>query len=168
VLHRVRGDPTGFVSVRPPGLRSDATSWAKIGRLAQNRDVSLDVIDPSGRIALMRLNHLQPPFNDVRVRQAVRLAVQQEDYMRASQGDDSSAWQTCRNLWPRGTLYYAGEQADLMPQDPGKAAAALKASGYSGQCSRAVMSVTSTPVSAAATVPASMPTTIGMPSFKGG
>ena len=101
--------------------------------LAQNRDVSLDVIDPSGRIALMRLNHLQPPFNDVRVRQAVRLAVLQEDYMRASQGDDSSAWQTCRNLWPRGTLYYAGEQADLMPQDPGKAAAALKASGYSGQ-----------------------------------
>ncbi|WP_204323848.1 hypothetical protein, partial [Stenotrophomonas maltophilia] len=55
------------------------------------------------------------------------------EYMRASQGDDTSVWQTCRSLWGRGTPNYAGEQEDLMPQSIEKAREALKASGYSGQ-----------------------------------
>ncbi|MGL4289797.1 MAG: ABC transporter substrate-binding protein, partial [Phreatobacter sp.] len=70
--------------------------------LARNRDVVREVIDLTGRTSVMRLNHLQPPFDDVKVRQAVRMAVRQEEYMRASQGDDTSVWQTCRSLWGRG------------------------------------------------------------------
>lgn len=101
--------------------------------LARNRDITREVIDASGRIAIMRLNHLHPPFNNAKVRQAVRMAVMQEDYMRATQGDDTSAWQLCRSLWPKGTPYYAGEQEDLMPQSIEKAAQALKESGYGGE-----------------------------------
>jgi peptide/nickel transport system substrate-binding protein len=101
--------------------------------LARNRDIVREVIDFAGRTSVMRLNTLQAPFNDVRVRQAVRMAVNQEEYMRASQGDDTSTWQVCRSLWGRGTPYYTGEQEDLMPQSIEKAAAALKASGYAGQ-----------------------------------
>ena len=40
-------------------------------------------------MALMRLNHLQPPFNDPRIRRAVLMSVDQEEYMRAANGDDS-------------------------------------------------------------------------------
>ena len=61
------------------------------------------------------------------------MAVNQDEYMRATQGDDTSVWQTCRSLWPRGTTYYTGEQEDLMPQSMDKAKAALASSGYAGE-----------------------------------
>ncbi|SIR02705.1 MULTISPECIES: ABC transporter substrate-binding protein [unclassified Bosea (in: a-proteobacteria)] len=101
--------------------------------LASSPDIKQEVIDKAGRGAIMRLNHLQPPFNNPKIRAAVRMAVKQEDYMRATQGDDTSLWQTCRSLWFRGTPYYAGEQEDLMPQSLDKAKAALKESGYKGE-----------------------------------
>lgn len=101
--------------------------------LARNPDIIREVTDPSGRLAIMRLNHLHAPFNDIKVRQAVRMAVMQEDYMRASQGEDQKGWKLCRSLWPQGTPYYDGEQADLMPQSIAKASEALKASGYKGE-----------------------------------
>lgn len=101
--------------------------------LASSPDIRQEVIDKAGRGAIMRLNHLHPPFNNPEVRAAVRMAVKQEDYMRATQGDDTSLWQTCRSLWFRGTPYYAGEAEDLMPQSLEKAKAALKESGYNGE-----------------------------------
>lgn len=101
--------------------------------LASNPEIRREATDTSGRMAIMRLNHLHPPFNNPKVRQAVRMAVNQEDYMQATQGDDTTLWQTCRSLWPRGTPYYTGEQEDLMPQSLDKAKAALAASGYAGE-----------------------------------
>ena len=101
--------------------------------LAKNADIKREVTDPSGRLAIMRLNHLHPPFNNIKVREAVRMAVIQEDYMRASQGEDPATWTLCRSLWPKGTPYYAGEQEDLMPQSIARAAEALKASGYASE-----------------------------------
>lgn len=101
--------------------------------LAASKDIKQEVIDKAGRGAIIRLNHLQAPFNNPKVRAAVRMAVKQEDYMRAAQGDDTTLWQTCRSLWWRGTPYYDGEQEDLMPQSLEKAKAALKESGYNGE-----------------------------------
>ncbi|BCB17690.1 ABC transporter substrate-binding protein [Bosea sp. ANAM02] len=101
--------------------------------LAGNKEIKQEVIDKAGRGAIIRLNHLQAPFNNPKIRAAVRMAVKQEDYMRAAQGDDTSLWQTCRSLWWRGTAYYDGEQEDLMPQSLEKAKAALKESGYNGE-----------------------------------
>jgi len=101
--------------------------------LAANADITREVIDKAGRGSVMRLNHLQPPFNNPKVRAAVRMAVNQEDYMRATQGDDTSTWKVCRSLWWHGTPYYDGEQTDLMPASLDKAKAALKESGYNGE-----------------------------------
>ncbi len=69
--------------------------------LARSRDITREVTDPAGRMAILRMNHMHPPFNNVKVRQAVRMAIIQEDYMRATQGDETSRWQVCRNIWPR-------------------------------------------------------------------
>lgn len=87
---------------------------------------------PAGRLAVLRLNALRPPFDDVRVRQAVMTAVRQDDYMRAAIGDDSSLWTDCRSLYPCDTPY-AAEHTALMPGDMARAQAMLRASGYSGQ-----------------------------------
>ena len=103
-----------------------------IPSLLKNPAIRAEVTDPAGRLAMMRLNHLQEPFNDVRLRRAVLASVRQDDYMRASRGDDEKLWTTSRSLFPRNTPYYQ-DQPDLMPGDLEKARAMLKEAGYAGQ-----------------------------------
>ena len=100
--------------------------------LAQSRDVRREILDKAGRMALARLNCLQPPFDNVKLRQAVLKSVVQEDYMRAAQGDDQSTWNTMRSLYPQRTPYFV-DQADLMPGNLDACKAALKEAGYAGQ-----------------------------------
>ncbi|MBP0443501.1 ABC transporter substrate-binding protein [Roseomonas sp. SSH11] len=100
--------------------------------LARNREIRQEILDVEGRMALMRLNCLQPPFNDVRLRQAVRLSAIQENYMRAAQGDDTSVWTDTRSLFPKRTPYYK-DHPDLMPGSLDAARAALREAGYANQ-----------------------------------
>jgi peptide/nickel transport system substrate-binding protein len=99
---------------------------------AKDPNIALQVDNPQGRESFIRLNTLQPPFNDVRIRRAVRLAVNQEDYMRATFGDDKSLWAICRSQFPCGTPYEAQDPAS-MPASLEAGRAALKAAGYAGQ-----------------------------------
>jgi peptide/nickel transport system substrate-binding protein len=101
--------------------------------LARARDVRREVTDPNGRLAVMRMNCLHPPFDNVAVRRAVRLSVLQEDYMRASRGDERADWDITRSLWPRGTPYHNDEGTALMPGDLDRARAALREAGYANQ-----------------------------------
>ena len=39
--------------------------------LKKNRNINVDIADPLGNIGSFRMNHLHPPFNDVKVRRAV-------------------------------------------------------------------------------------------------
>ncbi|SDR39717.1 peptide/nickel transport system substrate-binding protein [Rhizobiales bacterium GAS191] len=100
--------------------------------LAKDRNITLAIDSPQGRYSLIRFNTLQPPFNDVRLRRAVRLGVKQEDYMRATFGNDTSLWRTCQSMFPCGTQYET-DQPDAMPGDYEAARKALKEAGYAGQ-----------------------------------
>lgn len=100
--------------------------------LAKNRDITIAVDNPQGRMSILRFNQLHAPFNDVRLRRAVRLAVRQEDYMRATFGDDPSLWQVCKSMFPCGTPFQT-DQPEAMPGDYEAARRALKEAGYSGQ-----------------------------------
>ncbi len=101
--------------------------------LARDKSITLMVSNPQGNESLMRLNCLQPPFNDVAIRRAVLTGVNQEDYMRATFGDDQSLWRTCRSEFPCGTPYETDDNGELMKGDLNAARAALKASAYAGQ-----------------------------------
>ena len=103
-----------------------------LASLRKNPAIAVQVADPGGRLAIMRMNHLHPPFDDAKIRRAIRLAVNQDDYMRAARGDDTSLWNFCRSLYAKGTPYYQ-DHADLMPASMDGARAALKESGYGGQ-----------------------------------
>ncbi|WP_158746456.1 ABC transporter substrate-binding protein [Acidisphaera sp. L21] len=101
--------------------------------LARDKSISLMVSNPQGNESLMRMNCLQAPFNDVAIRRAVLMGVNQEDYMRATFGDDQSLWRTCRSEFPCGTAYETLDDGTLMKGDLKAATAALKASSYAGQ-----------------------------------
>ena len=66
--------------------------------LKRNRNIKVDIADPLGNVGSFRLNHMHPPFDNVKVRRAVQMALSQEDYMRAVVGSDDSLWQAAAEL----------------------------------------------------------------------
>jgi peptide/nickel transport system substrate-binding protein len=122
-------------------LQSGEVEWLEqplsdlIPTLARNRNITLEVLNPAGLMSIMRLNHLQPPFDNPKVRQVVALAVNQADYMRSILGDDQSVWRECRSLFPCGTPLGVEDLSDLTrpPRSLDRAKAALAASGYRGE-----------------------------------
>jgi peptide/nickel transport system substrate-binding protein len=103
--------------------------------LRRNRNVSVDIADPLGNIGSFRMNHLHAPFNDVRIRRAVMMALNQEDYMRALVGDDNNLWKTLPGFFTPGTPLYTEEGGDVLkgPRNIDGARALLREAGYSGQ-----------------------------------
>jgi peptide/nickel transport system substrate-binding protein len=106
-----------------------------IPTLARNRAIQVDVLNPYGIMSIMRLNHLQAPFNDRATRQAVALAVDQTEYMRSTLGDERSVWRECRSLFPCGTPLGTEDLSPVnaAPRSLDRARAALAASGYRGE-----------------------------------
>jgi peptide/nickel transport system substrate-binding protein len=79
------------------------------------------------------MNHLNPPFDDVRARRAVQLIVDQEMYLRAIVGDPK-LFQTCPSMFVCDTPFAneAGSER-VMTQDFEKAKALLAEAGYKGE-----------------------------------
>jgi peptide/nickel transport system substrate-binding protein len=103
--------------------------------LRKNRNVMVDIADPLGNIGSFRMNHLYPPFNDVRARRAVLMAMSQEDYMRAIVGDDNNLWKPLPGFFTPGTALYTEEGGDILkgPRNIDGAKKLLAQSGYAGQ-----------------------------------
>src|SRR6195256_766728 len=82
--------------------------------LRKNRNVLVDIADPLGNIGSFRMNHLYPPFTDVRARRAILMAMSQEDYMRALVGDDNSLWKRLPSFFTPDTPLYTEEGGEIM------------------------------------------------------
>lgn len=103
--------------------------------LRKDRNLLTAISDPVGNVGFLAMNHLYPPFNDVRARRAILMALSQEDYMRALVGDDDSSWKPMPGYFPPGTPLYTGEGGDIL-KGPRKLEAAkrlLAESGYAGE-----------------------------------
>jgi peptide/nickel transport system substrate-binding protein len=103
--------------------------------LRKNRNVMVDIADPLGNVGSFRMNYLYPPFNDVRARRAVLMAMSQEDYMRALVGDDPNLWKPLPGFFTPGTALYTEEGGEILkgPRNLDAAKKLLAESGYSGQ-----------------------------------
>jgi peptide/nickel transport system substrate-binding protein len=109
------------VNVPPPDL---------VPTLKRNADVVVEPLAPD-YIALMRPNHLHPPFNNVKARQALALLVDQRDYLAAAfggLGKPCFAYFTCTGEAP----VTAGSEPFQRP-DPAKARQLLAEAGYKGE-----------------------------------
>ena len=101
--------------------------------LRKNPDIAFGKANPTGFNGVMRFNHLHPPFDNVKVRRAVMLAVRQEDYMAAVTGGDKSLSKTCHSMFPCGSRYDRDLGSAAMPGDIEQAKKALAESGYNGE-----------------------------------
>jgi peptide/nickel transport system substrate-binding protein len=122
-------------------LQNGETDWWEnpisdlVPLLRKNRNIMVDIADPLGNIGSFRMNHLYPPFNDVRARRAVLMAMSQEDYMRAIVGDDDKLWKPLPGFFTPGTPLYTEEGGDILkgPRNLDAAKKLLAQSGYAGQ-----------------------------------
>jgi peptide/nickel transport system substrate-binding protein len=102
--------------------------------LRANRNISVDIADPLGNIGAFRMNHLHPPFDNVKIRRAVLAAMNQEDYMRAIVGDDNSLWKPLPGFFTPGTPLYTEAGGEILKMKSLDAAKKLlQEGGYSNQ-----------------------------------
>ncbi len=101
--------------------------------LRRNPDVKIEIIDPLGTQGWLRPNHLHPPFNHPKARQALLWAVNQEEYLQAIVGDPA-LYKVCPAYFmcgsPNETM--VGTEA-LRAVDKKMARRLLKESGYKGE-----------------------------------
>jgi peptide/nickel transport system substrate-binding protein len=82
--------------------------------MRRNRNIRVDIADPLGNVAAFRMNHLTKPFNDVKVRRAILMALSQEDYMRAVVGSDDALWKPMPGFFTPGTPLYTEAGGDIL------------------------------------------------------
>ena len=90
--------------------------------------------DPAGATGVMRFNHLHPPFNNPAIRRALLGAINQEEYMLASGGEDRSLWKTDVGCFSPGTPMANSAGIEILhgKRDFDAVAKAVKAAGYDG------------------------------------
>ena len=103
--------------------------------LKKNPNVAVDIADPLGNIGSFRMNHLYPPFNDVRARRAVQIALSQEDYMGAVVGDDETLWKKLPSFFTPDTPLYTevGGEPLRGKRDYERAKKLLAEAGYNNE-----------------------------------
>jgi peptide/nickel transport system substrate-binding protein len=104
-------------------------------QLRRNRNIRIEITDPSGMIPTFRMNTLTTPFNNAAVRRALFGAVNQADYMAAQVGNEPSLMRTGVGFFCPGTPLAndAGMEALNGRRDINAVKRALREAGYNGE-----------------------------------
>ena len=88
-------------------------------RLRTAKGVQVLNPDKIGNVEVIRFNHLHPPFNDQRLRQAVLKVVDQTEFMQAAYGDETSVWKTGVGVFTPGSAAATAVGMDVLtsPRD---------------------------------------------------
>jgi peptide/nickel transport system substrate-binding protein len=103
-----------------------------VGRLEKNPQIEVFVKNPTGNQGWLRPNHLHPPFNNKKARQALVWMVDQEEYLRAVIGQPKY-YRVCHAIFMCGGMPY--ESAAGAPRKPDfeRARQLLREGGYDGR-----------------------------------
>jgi peptide/nickel transport system substrate-binding protein len=102
--------------------------------LERNKAVKVDNIDPLGSMGMIRFNFLHPPFNNVKMRQAILYALNQQDYVLGIAGNPKNG-KVCYSYFTCDTPLSSevGAEALKGPRNIEKAKQLIKESGYKGE-----------------------------------
>jgi peptide/nickel transport system substrate-binding protein len=101
--------------------------------LKANPELQIVEPNPLGFGAILRFNHLQPPFDNPKVRQAAMAALNQPAFLRAQVGV-AELYHTCFSIYPCGSEFETAKGMDFIAKpDIKRARQLLKESGYDGR-----------------------------------
>ncbi len=108
--------------------------------------IKVEIKDNTGVIGFLKMNCLQPPFDNPAIRRALLGAFDQTDFVTAIAGTDPAMWRTGVGVFCPGTdlANDAGMAVLTAPRDAARVKAALSQAGYTGQ-TVAMMVATDTP-----------------------
>ncbi|MEW6265126.1 MAG: ABC transporter substrate-binding protein [Thermodesulfobacteriota bacterium] len=96
--------------------------------------VKVENMDALGSYGVIRLNHNQPPFNNVKARLAVLHATNVEDALRAAVGNDPELFKPCYSIFSCASPFASEEGSEpLKKPDFAKAKQLLQEAGYKGE-----------------------------------
>jgi len=99
--------------------------------LEKNKDIHL-IKGRSSNQYVFRMNWLQPPFNNVKIRQAAAMALSQEEFLQANIGD-KRFYRVCKAMFTCDTpLATTAGMDGLIEGNSAKAREMLKEAGYDG------------------------------------
>jgi peptide/nickel transport system substrate-binding protein len=103
--------------------------------LKRNGKIRVEIKDRNGTLGLLKMNNLQPPFNNPAIRRALLGAVVQKDFMTAIVGDDPTMWRDGVGIFTPGTDMASGAGMEVLngPRDLAKVRTAIKDAGYNGE-----------------------------------
>ncbi|MBL8343276.1 MAG: ABC transporter substrate-binding protein [Rubrivivax sp.] len=113
-------------------LENPATDFLPILRSAPG--VKLETHPAMGTMGILQLNHLHPPFNNVKARQAMLYLINNADYLNTISAD-KSLQTLCYSFWGCGVTMEtdAGSEPYKGAKDVAKAEALFKEAGYKGE-----------------------------------
>jgi peptide/nickel transport system substrate-binding protein len=106
-----------------------------IPMLGKTPGIRTEAIDPFGALAILRFNHLLPPFNNPDMRRALLPAIDQQAVVTAVVGDQAQFGPSPVGFFTAGgpMANDAGLQALTSPRDPDEARRRIAAGGYKGE-----------------------------------
>jgi peptide/nickel transport system substrate-binding protein len=122
-------------------LQKNEVDWLEqplidlIPMLNKSQGVYTKVVDPGGWLMFMVINHLNPPFDNLKVRQAIIVALDQQAFVDSAVGDQQELAIVPTGLFaptmPMSNK--AGMQHLTSPRDIPKAKRMIAESGYKGE-----------------------------------
>ena len=114
----------------------DAPSLDLLPTVDKDPNIVVSQLSITGSFGELRPNHLHPPFNNLKARQALALMGDQTEYAKAAYGDERF-WKTstpCLSFWICGTAFGTEAGSELYrKQDLARARQLMVESGYKGE-----------------------------------
>ena len=103
--------------------------------LKQQKRLKVETVNPTGTVATLRFNHLNPPFNNAALRRAVLGAVDQSEYMIGAVGADKTLWRDNVGFFCPDTPFATDVGMEVLTgkRDLEKVKRDIGASGYNGE-----------------------------------
>jgi peptide/nickel transport system substrate-binding protein len=97
--------------------------------------IRVEIKDRNGTLGFMKMNNLQPPFDNAAIRRALLGAVVQSDYMIAIAGEDPSMWRDGVGIFTPDTDMASDVGMEVLngPRDIAKVRAAIRQAGYNNE-----------------------------------
>jgi peptide/nickel transport system substrate-binding protein len=122
-------------------LQSGEVDWWEqpttdlLALLRKDPNITVDIIDTLGYQAVLRFNHLYPPFDNPGIRRALLGAFSQTDMMQAVAGEDRSMWKDGVGFFSPASPLANDAGMDVLnsPRDLAKVKRDLAAAGYNGE-----------------------------------
>jgi peptide/nickel transport system substrate-binding protein len=111
----------------------DAPASDLVAAIQARPELVARVRNTSGSYHMLQFNHLQRPFSDLAICQAVAMAVDQRDFLQAAVAR-ADMMRPCESYFACGTEYGSEAGAEVLKtRSIERAAAALKATSYGGE-----------------------------------